>query len=162
MGLLKQFGTNLKAEKQGIELTFEPNADGTVPTIVVSRTFINSPEYRRVFERVIKPYKNDFDRGTLDEETDMFIAARVYTEVCVKSWRNVRFPLGFAGIGLGDADPTRVYHVDEVIPTYDIPFTVDACTSMFCAIPDLFRDCAAKSGTADSYREGVIEDVTKN
>jgi hypothetical protein len=157
MGLLKQFGTNLKAEKEGVELTFEPNADGTVPTLVVSRTFIQSPEYRRVFERVSKPYKNQMDHGVLDEETDIFIAARVYSEVCVKSWRNVRLPLDFAGIGLGDTNEAA-----SDSGSFDIPFTVDNCTSMFCAIPDLFRDCAAKSATADSYREGIIEGIAKN
>jgi hypothetical protein len=148
MGVAQQFATNKKLEKEGIAITCQANADKTVPTIHVARTFRQSVEYRKVFERISKPWKAEIDADSLDPETDFKIMCSVFVEVSIKGWDNMQLPKGFAGIGLGEGA--------------DVPFSIENCMALFTELRDLFTLCAEKSANADAFREGALEVVTKN
>lgn len=153
MGVAQQFAVNTSLEKQGTPFRCQPNPDGTIPTLYIARTFRDSTEYRKVFERVSKPYKNALDRDELSEEDDRFIATRTFAEVSVKGWDNMRLPQDFAGIGRG-----------EDAADHDIPFSVDACAALLRhpQMHDLFKQAAAISVNPDNYREGALDAAVKN
>jgi len=150
MGLMT-LATNRKLEKEGIPVEFTPNADGTIPTLFVARTFRESAIYRKVFERISKPYKDELDAQSISEDDDLFIMTSVFAEVSVKGWKNVRLADGFGGIGKGDNGPdTDIEYTDE---------NVGACLR---ALPDMFAQLAAISVDADKYRDGVLAGMAKN
>lgn len=177
MGILKQFATNRKLEVTGVPVKFDPNPDGTVPTIYVKRTFRESPAYQAVFERVTRPFKdviNDKER-TLDEATDNRLMQRVCAEACVTGWLNMRLPEGVAGIGKGEGlalndpyDPAKGAPMSAEDARrvngeqFDIEFSVDACVRIFDMLPDMWRTVAATAGNADAYKVGELEDMVKN
>lgn len=176
MGILKQFATNRKLEVTGVPVKFDPNPDGTVPTIYVKRTFRESPAYQAVFERVTRPFKdviNDKER-TLDEATDNRLMQRVCAEACVTGWEYMRLPQGIAGIGKGEGDAyfdnrtedehalSREAFVMSNSERFDIEFSVDSCVRIFDMLPDMWRTVAATAGNADAYKVGELEDMVKN
>jgi len=143
--------TNRKLEKEGIPVTFTPNADGTIPTLFIARTYRESAIYRKAFERISAPYKEELDAQTISEEDDAFIMTSVFAEVSVKGWENVRLAKDFGGIGKGDNGADT-----------DIEFTVENVGACLRAIPDVFTQVAEISVTADKYREGVLASMAKN
>ena len=158
MGVFKQFATNKKLEVEGIRLPYEPNPDGTVPTLIVRRIYRESPKYQAIFARITKPYKHQIDRDEISEADDARLMQRIFVEAAVVGWENWRMPAGVAGgKGEGPADLR-----DDDRHLYDMPFSFDACAAVLAVLPDMWRDAAFKAGDADSYKVGELEDMAKN
>ena len=166
MGVFRQFATNKKLEVEGIRLTYAPNPDGTVPTLIVRRVYRESPKYQAVFTRITKPYKHLIDRDEISEADDARLMQRVFVETAVIGWENWRMPEGVAG-GKGEGPATNANDVpyapgQSPAERYDMEYSIDACCAVMAVVPDLWKDAAMKAGDPDTYKVGELEEMAKN
>ena len=167
MGIFRQFATNKQAEREGVGLTYEANADGSIPTLLVARVRRNSIAYQAVFERVTRPYKDRLNNLTPEEDT--LIMQKVFLEVGLKGWQHIRLPEGVAGIGRGDGaeypgDPeqSKSDWLKDNAAMYDIPFSKENALALFSVLHDMWLDAAERATDPDTYRIGDLEAMAKN
>ena len=161
MGVFKQWATNKKLEVEGIRLTYAPNPDGTVPTLIVRRVYRESPKYQAIFTRVTKPYKNAIENEEISEADDARLMQRVFVEAAVIGWENWRMPEGVAG-GRGEGRAYALGNDNTALPLdafqhtngerYDMPYSTESCCAVMAVVPDLWKDAAYKAGDPDTYK----------
>lgn len=148
--------TSPKAERIGAPLTFPANADGTIPTMYIGRSFAESAKYRKAVEKYSKDYRGQIDAGTIKPEDDMRIMVNVFADVnmdeaTVKPWENVRLPEGVCGIGKGDNGPDS-----------DIEFNRANVFALLDGISEIFRVATMFCNIADNYRAKDLDGLAKN
>lgn len=151
-----------KLEREGAPLTFPANADGTVPTMYIARSFAESAKYRKAYEKHVKDFRAQIDAGTIKPEDDMRIMANVFADVnmdtnTVRAWEHIRLPEGVAGIGKGDCEPDADNGAE-----FDIEFTRDNVFKMLDGISEVFRIATQFCNIADNYRAKALNDLAKN
>jgi len=140
MSLREQFATNVQKEVQGVEIKYAPNADGSVPTFIISRMGKSNRAYQKALERETRPHRRAIDLGTVKAEVAEKLFLDVFAETIVKGWKNVQ----------PEADGVNVQYSKE------------AAIKLFTELPELYEDLQAQAKNASLFRDEAIEDEAKN
>src|SRR3954469_12243509 len=117
MSLHKQFKTDEKKETEGIEVTYGPNDDKTIPTFRVARRGPSNQRYVKALERESAPYRRMLELGTLDSTVQAKIMRRVFCSSVLLNWDNVQDQKGKV-----------------------IPFNFENAVKLFEELPELYDD----------------------
>jgi hypothetical protein len=141
MSIFRQFKTNTKREIEGVPVTFGANDDGSVPTFFVARASQANVQYTKELERVSRPFKRQIQLGILPDDKNRKIYLEVFIGTLLKGWENIQ-----------DEDGK------------EIDFTADNARMIFAdeSMADLYNTLIEVSNSAALYREGEIEEQTKN
>lgn len=137
MSLFDLYGTDEKKEVEGVEVTFPPNEDGSVPTFVIAATSKSNQKYSKALELATKPWRRNIESmGTENAER---IYREVFAKHVIKGWRNVQ-----------DKDGT------------EIPFSVENAMELFKKLPRLYDDLTQRAGSIELFREAQREEEAGN
>lgn len=139
MSLFKQFETNRKKEQDGIEITYAPNADGSIPTFILARIGPSNVEFQKAIERETRPYQRLIDAKQLPKEKDLEIGLRVFCTTILKGWRNVQNRDGSL-----------------------LEFNLQNAMFLMESLPDLYSDLRTQAVDASNYKDIEMENATKN
>lgn len=139
MSLYKNYATDSTKETNGVEVTFEANDDGTVPTFIVSRIGDSNKEYMKALRAATKPFQRQIELKALSPEKDAAIFMEVFLSTILKGWSNVQNEAG------------------EVIP-----FTKENANKLFTDLPDVFKEIQKQASLAATFRKNVLDEQAKN
>lgn len=137
MSLFEQYGTDAKKEAEGVEVTFPPNKDGTLPTFVIAATSKNNQKYAKALEAATKPYRRNMD--AMQPEVAERIYRDVFVKTVLKGWSNVQDK---------DGNP--------------IPYSREAALDLFEKLPRLYDELNSRAGSIDLFREAQREEEAGN
>lgn len=137
MSLYDQYATDAKKEVEGVEVTFPPNEDGSVPTFVLAATSKANQKYAKALEQATKPYRRNMD--AMKPETAEALYKDVFVKTVLKGWKNVR-----------DRDGN------------DLPFSRENALKLFEDLPRLYDDLNSRAGSIDLFREAQREEEAGN
>jgi len=92
--------------------------------------------FGRRFQALIKPYRKQMDRGTLDPDTSDEILRRVYAETVVKGWEGIKDPMGT-----------------------EIPYNVSTAMEFFKAFPELFGEIVDLASSYATFQNAQAEEA---
>lgn len=145
MSIYKQFATDKKLEKDGIELEY-PNEDGKPSTIIrIARAGGANERYSKVMEQKCKPYRRQIQTETITPEKMDQIMREVYAETVVLSWTNLDFEETENGPAMSN-----------------VPFTPKNCERLFLDLPELFTDIQVQAGKAALFKREMLEGAAGN
>lgn len=139
MSIFKQFATDQTKEIEGVEVSYGFNEDGTEIKFFISRMSKSNKAYSKALEKATRPYRRQFELGTMDEKKAEEIFKDVFCSTILKGWENLQD------------------HNGE-----HIPFNKDQAISLFGLLPDLYQDLQEKANSAALFREEMLEDEAKN
>jgi hypothetical protein len=141
MSLYKQFATNTEKEIEGIEvqMTEAENADGSIPTFVVSRMGKSNKRYSKALETATRPYRRQIELGTMKNYKAEEIFLGVFCDTVLKGWKNVRDENG-----------------------EDMPFTKQTATKLFKDLPEVYERLQEEAKLSANFREASLEEEAKN
>lgn len=140
MSVFKQFATDTKKEVEtGVEVTYGPNDDGTVPTFTILRRGPSNQRYTKCLERESAPYRRLLDLGTLDPKTQEKVMIRVFCNSVLIGWKNVKTDEG-----------------------QEIAFNFENAVELMRKLPDLYYDLVAQADKAATFRSETLEADAKN
>lgn len=108
-------------------------------TITIHRAGGSNRKYATTFAEKMKPHRQRFERGLLDEETAARVLRECYAESVVIGWS-------------GDIGPGGK----------KAAFTPQACAKVFEELPDLFNDVKEQAGALANFRQDQEEVDEKN
>lgn len=128
------FGTNKDLESgKGVDLVY-PGF-----TITIHRAGGSNRNYANALQRNLKPHRQRYERGLLDEETQKEIVMKSFVEGVVVGWRGVTDAAG----------KTMV-------------FTPENAIKLFTDLPDLYNDVKAQADDAATFRDEQEKVEEKN
>jgi len=139
MSIFKQFATDRTKEIEGVEVSYGFNDDGTEIKFFIPRMSKSNKAYSKALEEATRPYRRQFELGTMDEKKAEDIFMEVFSGTILKGWQNVY-----------DADGKP------------IEFSRFKAVDLFKALPDLYQDLQEKANSAALFREEMLEDEAKN
>ena len=145
MSLSSIYKTDNSKETQGVEFTYPPNDDGTIPTFIVSRMAQSNPKYAKALEEAVRPYKHLQRTDQLKGEVATKVVMQAFIKGCLQDWKNVKF-----------ADIVGGHNQENA------PFNVENATQLFSRLPDLFADLQEQASQIANFREADIEADAKN
>jgi hypothetical protein len=132
--LYDMFETDNSLETKGVTVDY-----GEAGQFQVARAGGANKHYVKVVERVMRPYRRQFELGTLDEDVALGLAKEIFAEAIVLAWEGVRNREG------------------ELLP-----FTKENCVMLFTDLPDLFMDLQDFSSKAVNFHMDDVEGDSKN
>lgn len=121
----KQFQTDKELESgKGVTLQY----DGF--SITIHRAGGSNKKFGLTLAEKMRPYRQRFERGTLDNETSQRILVETYAEAVVIGWKDV--------VG---ADGKKM------------AFNVGNAVKLFTDLPDLFDDVKSQANSASVFRQ---------
>lgn len=108
-------------------------------SIVIHRAGGMNKKFARVLDEKMKPFRQRFDRGLLDEETSQRILVETYAESVVIGWQKVT-----------DKDGKLM------------KFTVENVIKLFTDLPDLFDDVKNQANQVSVFRQEQEKVAEKN
>lgn len=141
MGLFSQFATNTTKEIEGVPVQFDANADGSIPTIYLTRQGGSNKKYAKAVEAAYRPVRRKLELKTLTNEEADPILKKLFAYNIIVGWDNVQ---------------------NEKNET--IPFTPENALALIsdARMQDLFAHLDAVSKDAAMFREAALEDEAKN
>lgn len=122
----KFFGTNKELESgKGVKLQYPGFS------ITIHRAGGSNKKYAATLAQKMKPHRQRFERGLLDDETSERLLMEVYAESVVVGWENIA-----------------------------MDFTPENCVKLFVDLPDLYADIKTQAMSAATFRdqmEGIEE-----
>lgn len=64
----------------------EPNSDGTLLTVTLAQMGGANREYQRRLEALTRPYRDQLQRGTMDNEKAEALFRKAFIQCCLKDW----------------------------------------------------------------------------
>lgn len=121
----KLFGTDANLESgKGVTLEYPGFS------ITIHRAGGANKKFSRILAEKMKPHRQRFERGLLDDETSHKILVETYAEAVVVGWKDV---VGKDGKKL--------------------PFNVENAVKLFLDLPDLFDDVKNQAGNTAHFRQ---------
>lgn len=121
----KFFGTDKSLESEkGVTLEYPGFS------ITIHRAGGANKKFARVLAEKMKPHRQKFERGLLDDETSHKILVETYAEAVVVGWKDVTDQSG-----------------------KKMPFTVANVIKLFTDLPDLFDDVKSQAASAAVFRQ---------
>lgn len=146
MSLSKSFKTDLKKEIDGVGVSYGFNEDGTEIKFFISRMSKSNKAYSKALEKATRPYRRQFELGTMDEKKAEDIFMEVFSDTILKGWENVpKSDITGNKEDKGYAEFSRFKAVD-----------------LFKRLPDLYQDLQDKANSAALFREEALEEEAKN
>lgn len=139
MSLFSQFKTDSDKERNGVEITYAANEDGTIPTFIIARAAKSNREWSKEYERQTKPYRRQIELKTFPNEKAEEIALSVFVKIILKGWSNVQDESG-----------------------NEIPFTQENAIQLFKSLPELYEDLDKQSGDMALFKASAREEEAKN
>lgn len=139
MSLFKQFKTDHEKEIQGIEITFEKNADGSTPTFIVSRMSRSNKEYAKVLEQMSRPYRRQIDMKLFTNQQSDDLMKEVFIKSVLKGWKHIF-----------NEDGTPLVYNHENART------------LFMLLPDLYDELLRQAQEMGNFRDEEKEAEAKN
>lgn len=140
MSLFNQFATDTDKEtKTGVQVSYGPNGDGTVPSFTILRRGPSNQRYTKTLERESAPYRRLLDLGTLDPKIQERVMRRVFCSSVLIGWEHVQTEDG-----------------------KEIPFNFDNAVKLMETLPDLYYDLVTQADRAASFRTETLETDAKN
>lgn len=137
-GLYNTFGVDPRLEAKGVLLRYEL-ANGTFAMFRIKRSGSRNPEWRRLYNELMKPHEDHLLKEALSEQETQRLLAEVYGRSVIVDW---------AGILDGDGK--------------EIPFSVEACIELLNFMPDLFNLIVQDSRDRANFREEQLKATEKN
>lgn len=131
--LMKDFHTDAKAEAEGNWFEVRPGV-----RFLLARSGGANKNYRRVMEHKIKPYKHQFDRGTLDNTIAEALMQEVFLEAVLLGWEGIE--------------------TDGI----ELEFTVGNAKLMFNQSPELYDILNEAAGKVSNFLEEDIVEGEKS
>jgi hypothetical protein len=130
----KLFETNTELEAgKGVKLQYPGFS------ITINRAGGANKKFAQVFAAKMKPHRQRFERGLMDNETGDRIVIESYAEGVVIGWE---------GVTDREGNP--------------IPFSVENCVKLFVDLPELFEDVRSQATAAATFREEIEKVEEKN
>lgn len=139
MSLFSQFATDPQKEREGINIVFPPNDDGTIPSFRVRRRSDRNQEYAKMLKRETEQYRRQIDMGMLDDMVSRAILMKVFCSTVLLGWDNVQ-----------DKD------------NKPIVFSPENAIALFNELGDLYNDLISQSDKASNFRRDEVEQERKN
>lgn len=146
MSLVKQFGTDVEKECEGVAIQYGSNEDGSIPAFHISRMSRSNVRYTKRLEVATRPYRRQIELGTLDNDVAERIFMQVFVDSVLKGWENIKL-----------SDVTGIED-DEGFAT----FNKENAMKLFERLPELYDDLQAQAKSAAIFKDEEIEDATKN
>lgn len=108
-------------------------------SITIHRAGGSNKRFAQILNAKMKPYRHQFERGMLADDTSRRILLEAYAEGVVIGWKNVK-----------DADGN------------DMAFTKENVVKLFDDLPDLFSDIKQQAENAALFREEQEKADEKN
>lgn len=89
MSLTKHYKTDAELERKGVGIQFPTNDDGSVPEIFIARAGRSNPDYHRVAERVMKPFRRMAQVGALPAAKQDELTLEIFAEAGIVGWKNI-------------------------------------------------------------------------
>jgi hypothetical protein len=139
MSLFAQFETDKQKEKEGVLITYAPNADETVPGFRILRRGASNQRYTKSLEVESGPFRRLLDLGVLEQSKQERILRRVFCSSVLIGWEHIQDEAG-----------------------NEIPFSFDNAMKLLERLPDLYYDLAEQAGKVSSFRLESQGGDTKN
>lgn len=139
MSLFAQFETDKQKEKEGVLITYAPNADETVPGFRILRRGASNQRYVKALEVESAPFRRLLDLGVLEQSKQERILRRVFCSTVLIGWEHIQDEAG-----------------------KDVPFNFENAMKLFERLPDLYYDLADHAGKVSSFRLESQESDAKN
>lgn len=133
MSIYKQFKTDEKLEKEGIEL----NYDGVI--FRIARAGMNNLPYQRAMERLTKPYRRAIQNNQMSGDKLLDIIKQVYAETIILGWEGVK---------------------DE--NDQPLEFNKENCLKVLRDLPELFLDIKSQAENHTLFLADIREAEAKN
>lgn len=148
MSLFDLYGTDEKKEVEGVEVTFPPNDDGSVPVFIIAATSKSNQKYSKALENATKPWRRNIEAmGSQNAER---IYREVFVKTVLKGWKNVQVP------------QKLVEHFEGVAESGNIPFNEKNAVALFEKLPRLYDDLTQRAGSVELFREAQREEEAGN
>lgn len=134
MNLYQLFQTDQQHEQQGIVLDY-----GAAGKIRIARAGGSNAKFSRIFGERFKPYRRQFDNGTLDDGIANKVMLEVYADTVILGWEGVSGPEG-----------------------RPLEYTRANVIQLLTDLPELFRDIQDQAGKAANFRAAELEADAKN
>lgn len=119
------FGTNTNLESvKGVTLEYPGFS------IIIHRAGGSNKKFAKILSEKMKPHRQRFERGILDDETSNKIMVETYAEAVVIGWKDVKGRDG-----------------------KKIPFNVENVVKLFNDLPELFADVKRQANDASVFRQ---------
>jgi len=128
----KSYRTDKQAEIEGV---WVPLNDG----IEVRVARIGSAPYLKIWEREVRPYRAQMDRGLLSDEKQTEILIKVMSEAVLLDWKNIEYPSG-----------------------KKFPYSPANASTLLTELPDFRADIVFLANQQATYRAEEIEAAEKN
>ena len=140
MSIFRQFQTDQDKEtKIGVEVTYGPNDDGSIPTFTILRRGPSNQRYTKALERESAPYRRLLDLGTLDPKIQEKVMRRVFCTSVLIGWKNVKTAEG-----------------------QEIAYNLENSLHLMEQLPDLYYDLVQQADKAATFRNESLEGDAKN
>jgi hypothetical protein len=108
-------------------------------SIVIHRAGGSNKKFALALSQKMKPYRQQFERGIMDDETSARILIEAYAESVVVGWKDVKDRAG-----------------------KNIPFNKENVIKLFTDLPDLFNDVKEQAANVAIFREEQEKADEKN
>ncbi len=108
-------------------------------SITIHRAGGSNKKFAQVLSSKMKPFRQQFERGMLDDETSARILLESYAEGVIVGWKDVKDRAGKT-----------------------LAFTKENVVKLFTDLPDLFADVKAQAENAALFREQAEKVDEKN
>lgn len=108
-------------------------------SITIHRAGGSNKKFATILAQKLKPHRQAFERGLLDDETSERIVLEAYAESIVVGWDNVKDEKGKL-----------------------IKFSVENVKKLFSDLPELFADVKAQAANASLFRQEQEKTDIKN
>jgi hypothetical protein len=99
-------------------------------TIFINRAGGANKKFAKALDTRMKPHRQRFERGMLDEETSLKLLVEAYAEGVVVGWEDVKDKNG-----------------------KNMEFNFDNCVKLLTDLPDLFADIQEQASNVSLFRE---------
>lgn len=128
------FGTNKELEAgKGVTLQYPGFS------ITIHRAGGANKKFASTLDQKMKPYRQRFERGLLDDDTSQKILLESYAEAVVVGWKDVKGPDGLP-----------------------MEFNVENVVKLFTDLPDLFEDVKNQANKVSVFRQEQEKVEEKN
>lgn len=108
-------------------------------SITIHRAGGSNKKFAQIFSAKLKPYRQQYERGILDDETSLRILLESYAEGIVIGWKDVKDRAG-----------------------KPLAFNKENVVKLFSDLPDLFADVKAQAENVALFREQLEKADEKN
>ena len=152
MSLSDHFKTDAELERKGVGIDLPANDDGSVPCIYIARAGRNNPDYQKVVDRIMKPFRRAAQVGALPQKKQDELTREAFAEAGIVGWKNVLL----SDVSGNDGKEGRT--LDEGFADY----SKDNAVKLLTRLPDLYTSLIELSVDRNTFLAVEKEEDAKN